>query len=334
MRKFFILSSFVALSLLGASCDKSELNSAEENRMVATMGNIIFSIEDNSFPTRSTSAGTDNYLNKVEIMVFNKATGQCVGSGSKTINSTSGSVDVQGVPLNMEVECVAVANYNGSITTLASADAVRAAVVDLADYKDNCIPMYGTVTKTFTAQDKSSAISLKRAASKIEVQKISASFNTGMAALTTTLKQMYVYKAPSKYTLGLTAPASQNYRHSDGYSSSDASSLGTAATLIGETGLNGNLSNNASVQTPHYFWCCPDATGVTYLTIAVEIDGSTYYYGVNFPVLAPNTKYVVTDMILKGYGNPNPPGIVDKDAVSLSITVEDWASGSSQPYTF
>ncbi|MBO4263122.1 MAG: hypothetical protein J5871_00390 [Bacteroidales bacterium] len=289
----------------------------------------------NSLLTKATSAGEDNRINTAQVLVFDAESGICEAYGSATLNGSSGAVDIPRVRTGKAFACYAVANYPASLQQVSTLAELQALETDLKDYTPQSIPMAGGATAVFSQGEKSLDITLRRAASKIEVRKVTGAFTSSYyQQANCRLNALYLYKAPGKYTLGLEPPATQCYYHNGAYSGTDAKTLGTAAALVGDTSLKGTLTGNASYNTPHYFWCCPDTAEETYLTLEVSLDGKTNYYGIPLGTLDANCRYCFTDIRIYGPGADTPPGIVERVAIGATLSVSDWSTGYSQEYEF
>ncbi len=355
MKRVFLSLLSCALVAGFVSCNK-EMEGCPSQLLGEKSANVYFQV---GLETKAGSEPSDGNLGLVQVILFDASSGTFEASGSLNFNdSSTGAVELTGVRLDRPYVCRVVANVlDGSgndvlFTSASSASEIDDYVVSLPAFAQNRIPMWGTTesaTVTFTSTNKTANVKLTRAASRIKVAKVTADFPDHIKSKTAAVTAMYVYKAPGKYTLGLSAPASNTYYHQTAYSVSDVSALGTFAPYVGELISSGNvITNNGSYDSSRWFVVCPHAsfspsvaTDATFLTIEVTIDGTPYYYGVSLTDVAsnpdglkPNYQYILSNVKLTDYGNVVPPGIIDKDAISVNISVEEWHDGFNKEVTF
>lgn len=355
MKRIFLSILSCVLVAGFVSCNK-EMEGRPSQLLGEKSANVYFQV---GLETKAGSEPSDASLGLVQVVLFDAGSGTFEASGSMNFNgSSTGSVELTGVRLDRPYVCRVVANVlNGSgsdvmFTSASSVSEIDDYVVSLPAYVQDRIPMWGTTenaTVTFTSTNKTANVKLIRAASRIKVAKVTADFPDHIKSKSAAVTAIYVYKAPGKYTLGLAAPATNTYYHQTAYSASDASALGSFAPYVGELMTSGNsISNNGSYDSARWFVVCPHAsfapsvpTDATFLTIEVTIDGTPYYYGVpltdiasNPDGLRPNYQYILSNVKLTDYGNVVPPGIIDKDAISVNISVEEWHDGFNKEVTF
>ena len=354
--KRFILSLSCALSLVAGllSCNKDA-----EGPSVAVGGkraNVFFQI---GLQTKSATEPSDGSLGLVQVLLFDQESGALEAYRSLNFNGgSSGAVELSGVRLDRPYVCRVVANVRDgsgqdvSFASAASVSDVDGYVLSLPTYSQNRVPMWGTTdgaTVTFTSTVKNAGVVLRRAASRIRVSRITADFPDHIKSKAAAVTAIYVYKAPGKFNLGLSAPVSNVYYHQNGYSATNASALGSFAPYVGEVISSGNaITNNGVFNSLRWFMVAPHAAfspaspeNATFLTIEVTIDGTPYYYGIpltdaasNADGLRPNYQYLLSNVRLTDYGNTVPPGIIDKDVISVNISVEPWQTGFDKEVTF
>jgi hypothetical protein len=97
--------------------------------------------------------------------------------------------------------------------------------------------------------------------------------------------------------------------------------------------------------TPHLFYCYPNATSAdangwvssftarkTRLVVAATISGTRYYYPVTISTPERNKAYTV-ELTITGLGSTDPDQPVSKGAITASVTVQGWQTGTTYEET-
>lgn len=106
---------------------------------------------------------------------------------------------------------------------------------------------------------------------------------------------------------------------------------------VGETLKNGS---SLSIDTPWYFYGYPNPSmsntsngdgsfraGLTRLVVAVEINGTMFYYPITFSNFMRNCAYEV-GLTIEGLGSNNPDVVPEKASLQAVVSVKPWGKGS------
>ena len=349
---FYLFPVFLAVTLASCVREPGDMPVGGEGGPA----NVYFQI---GLDTKASAEPSDGALGNVEVLLFDEESGALEAARSVNFNGdSSGAVELNDVRLGRTYVCRVVANVRNasgaavSFSGASSVDDVDDYVLSLPAYSGNRIPMWGTTpggTVTFSSASKTASVVLTRAASRIRVTKVTANFPDHIKTKSASVTGIYIYNAPGRYNLGLTAPDSNVYYHVSGFSNTDDSVLGSFSPYVGERITSNNvISGNGTFSSPRWFMVCPHEAfypsvpeDATYITIEVTIDGTPYYYGIpltdaasNPDGLLPNYQYVISNVKLTDYGNTEPPGLIDKDAISVSISVDPWHNGFDKEVDF
>ncbi len=265
-------------------------------------------------------------VNSLQVFVFDSDGAiDAVGRGSEgslSINVTAG----KGKRL------WAVANAP-DLTAIGSEEDLRGSISRLTDNAADHLVMAGNTAADITS-DMEITIRLVRLAARLSVKSISRSFSApALAARPLVIKGIYLINVAAGLRLDGEGEVT-DWLSRRGFESSGADAL------TSDRGLSISLGNSETYSTAHSFYCYPNpCTGdsseeswsprKTRLVLEAELGGELCYYSLTFPEIRRNCTYTVENLTLSGKGSPTPDTPYGRDALNASLTVRDWADGSS-----
>jgi hypothetical protein len=265
-------------------------------------------------------------VNSLQVFVFDSdgaidAVGRGSG-GSLSINVTAG----KGKRL------WAVANAP-DLTAIGSEEDLCGSISRLTDNAADHLVMAGNTAADINS-DMEITINLVRLAARLSVKSISRSFSApALAARPLVIKGIYLINVAAGLRLDCSGEVT-DWLSRRGFESSGADEL------TSDRGLSISLGNSETYSTTHSFYCYPNpctADSVeqdwcprkTRLVLEAELGGELCYYSLTFPEIRRNCTYTVESLTLSGKGSPTPDTPYGRDTLSASLTVRDWADGSS-----
>ena len=336
MFKRGLFMAFVAVASL--ACSKE--NPSEQVPQGTQMASLEVNVSD-GVATRATSVNDSRIgtsAGDIKVLVFN-STGSLVAYGENAASSSSISLSVP----TGSLKCYAVVNSSETLSGVIKENGLTSKISYLKNSSVTKMEMIGSVTKQIAAGSNSVTIPVKRFASKVQIDKITPALSApAHKALEFKLTGIYLVNVNGScpFTQTSTAGSTDYWYNKMKYVSGDCNALisdklSTAVTLQTSSGTS------TAYTTPHYLYCYPNpvttdssssswSSRYTRLVVETTLGGTTYYYPVNIPSPAANTLYQITNMKITGLGSDSPDKIVEKGAVSVSITVTDWSTGFSK----
>lgn len=265
----------------------------------------------------------------IKVLVFDKA-GRLLGYGENEESSS-------GITMRLatgEARCYAVVNSKADLSSVASESELLSRVSSLRDNGASSLEMIGSRDMTITASS-SVEIPVRRFASKIEIDRISADFKSpAHEAMEFIIKDIYLVNVAGDCTYAMDGTPSVWYNQLK-------RTTGEADELIADIGINATVTRSSPYATGHLFYCYPNPTEedshgsawsprYTRLVVDATLGGTLYHYPVNIPKPLPNTLYQITNLTVTGPGSTDPDIPVEKGTITFSITITDWATGFSQ----
>ena len=278
--------------------------------------------------TRATgiSAKDEAAVSSLQVFVFNSDGAiDAVGRGSEeslSVNVTAGTGK----------RLWAVANAP-DLSGVGTEDELRGSVSLLTDNSAGRLVMAGNTVADILG-DMEVSISLVRMVAKLSVKGITRQFTVaGLAARPLVLKRMYLINVPAGLRLDGEGDVTE-WLNRSGFESSGADGL------LLDGSLDADLGNGETYSTLHSFYCYPnpctsDSSSATWsprrtrLVIEAELGGRLCYYSLTFPEIRRNRTYTVESLTLSGKGGSTPDTPYGREALSASISVREWADGSS-----
>lgn len=283
-------------------------------------------------------------IKSVEVLIFNRGTGQIDASAYVRDLSVTGGNYTLGSPVRCtygEKEVWAIVNGPEQYSTVCQdVEALKSMVIRLTDNAADALVMVGdipslalnTVTASVNLEVSRlcSAVVLRSVTNKMDVAFYRDKVRILGAYLLNVAGEQRLDNSLSARTLTDKAKwISPNVRTSD---SSEAA--------LTQDSLNETLAYNGSTTKTSTLYALPnDADGnsssgwsarATTLVVEAEINGTKSIYPIELGILRPNTKYEVTLEIHRAGVDPDKPWEkIDFSDAAPSITIKDWTTGAS-----
>ena len=202
------------------------------------------------------------------------------------------------------------------LSSISSLNALENTIVDLASNNPNALVMSGAKDVTLP-QSEPVSVDVSRLVSRIVLKKINRVFeSSSLGALKFTVKNIYVSDVAG--TIKLSGSTSISKWYNSGKSSE-------LPTLLFDS-VNADIANNASYQTPHYFYVMPNdnTSKTTKLVIEASLGTETFYYPLELPAIERNKSYEFQNVKVLRPGSDNPDTPVESSDISFSVNVADW----------
>ena len=344
MRKTLLLIAAIAAMACSCNPDSDCLPCQKEDQTEATLEvNLDFEDDQTKATSYVAAQAYETAVNDVQILVFDSSgmLNAYVNAGTKTgsisIKTTAGSKTVWGV--------VNGPNLSG-ITTLSALQSTAITLADNSTTASEGFVMTGSVSCTVSGTSSLASVPVKRLVSRIALQKITNSLPASYGSMT--IDNVTLINVVGNQNLAGNASISTWYNKAgrkDGGQSGNiidgSSNLATCPSLtfksIGSSITNGN---SLSPTTPYLFYCYPNGTTTdangwtnsftarkTRLVVATTISGKKYYYPIVIDTPARNTAYTV-ELTITGLGATDPDYPVETAAITGSVTVQGWSTGT------
>ena len=352
-KNFYLMTAFCAIILSACSSDTDPTTGGEESKTAKLELNIL------GTTTRATGTlpgdtGAENQINTVAVGVFNSD-----GSTNTIAEFTTAQVSAKSAVINCTpgTNCtlIAVANApSGTFAGVATKTAFVAKTVALSQTNsggaqvNTNLPMSAQETgvNLTVAGPNNKTLNLSRLVSRISISSIQTAFDPSgqYKDATFTATDIFLYNAKSTTTIDPGTPTTTNL-------------------ISGETVGNEYLINTLSqaitgtaYTTPYWFYTfANDATSPTKLVLKGTFDADgvtggeeTVYYpivvnksqtgttitgGTGDATIARNQAYKLT-LTIKGKGVSSPATDIEPAALTIGVTVQDWALVISQDVVF
>lgn len=351
-KTFFIMAAVAAMA---CSCDKNTdclpCQENQENQEMATL-NVSLGFDEEP-QTRAVTAYTtaqdyEKAVNSVQILVFD-------ASGKINMYKDAGTAvsDIQLSTTAGQKTVWAVVN-GPDLSAVATLSALQAKAVDLADNsltKTEGFVMAGSASCTVSATGGTAAVTVSRLVSRVALQKVTNSLPSGYGALK--IDNVTLINVVGNQNLAGNAAISTWYNkmgRKDGGAQADiidGSTNKASCPSLTFAAPAATVNNGAShaPETPHLFYCYPNATSAdangwvssftarkTRLVVAATISGTKYYYPVTINTPERNKAYTV-ELTITGLGSTDPDQPVSKGAITASVTVQGWQTGTTYEET-
>ena len=336
MRK---IACFFAVALCVA-CNYDGCEVSGDDLAGNSSGELSVVIECESLATRAVTDYTEareeeNMINKVDVLVFDKATGmlnaskvisglddQCVFSittGEKTVYAVANAPDLSDVLTVSQLEQV--------VNDLSTTDYMSDGFV--MSGREDCHVRLGEVSQP--------VISLRRLVARVVVRKIRNSIASQYGTIG--LDCVYLANANKIQTLGGVSSVPVNI---GGYA--DAAKT----RPIGKNGVKGDcpgymfremgpsIAEGTSVMGEYHMYCHPTNAGArTCMYLLVTIAGRQYYYRVDLKNGLQANKTYSVDVEFVNLGSSIPPdGDLQKGEIKAVVSVSGWDAGDSYMVQF
>lgn len=303
MIKKLFFAAFAALAFVGCNEDRVEPFIDQTGEKVQ----LTVTIPSNE--TKVTGYPSDTQINSIQVFVFDKngiyETSDKGYGSALSLTCTTG-----------EKKIVALINAPAE-TSVANIDELRARIVDLNECEAGSIVMSGEVTKTLSVSSIV-AMQVQRLAAKVAVSDVNLDFALDAHKnLPFRIKAIYLINvAGTRAYMADNVPTT--WYNKGGYIQE------TSLDFLYDEVASGQVANEDSYTTEHYFYCYPNTTATkTRLVVEAEIGGNTYYYPVTLDQVSPNTAYTYSLTITR-LGSDSPDSPVVDGMVNFSVTVKDW----------
>lgn len=226
--------------------------------------------------------------------------------------------------------------------TVSSAGELAGKVADLADNEPGRLLMFGEALLIPSAQTQSKTIYVKRLVSRVDVPGISIDFSScpewdGKSLM---LRHIYVTNACKTTTYAednLSVPSALTAWYNPMGWHGYGGALAGADLLLGDRDINVEIDAAHPYSTPHSFYFYPNPTEEdshrtdvwcprrTRLVIEASVDGETYYYPIDIPLLTRNAVCSASNIVIHGPGWSHPEG----GTITGSVLNLDWDAAAA-----
>lgn len=321
MKRKFICWGTMALLMTLFACKKE--NSLEKNFEGKS---VELNVSVHTGQTKASVIGAETDINKLDVLVFNRASGlleahaSAVSSSSLSMTCTTGDKTI-----------VALANSNLNLASVASLSQLKQLKSNLLDNNSSAFIMEGASDKTISSS-ASVEIELRRIVSKVQILAVENALSLAQySSEPITIKSIYLINlVGDKPVLG-------NYTASDpiaqwqNFRTNQLSSNTMISDLVNET-----ISHEQTREKNHIFYCLPNpvvndtdaddtANRHTRLVVEAQIGESVYYYPITLPIVEQNKIYTISKLKITQLGYSQAD---EKDSATQSmeftVVVKDW----------
>lgn len=241
----------------------------------------------------------------------------CLPSGMVTaaITDITGEAEVEVTHGTYTI--YAVANSDIITEDMTDAENLLTSRVQLSDNSlSEGLVMFGSATVNVGASGGTATIGMDRLVAKTVVEKVSTDFSErpALASKEFMLKAIYMINVAGDAELA--SPSSPEiWNNAMGWNSSDCNSL-----LRDE--VNEIISHASPYVQTHSFYSFENITAddseadvwsprYTRAVLECSIDGETYYYSIDIPMMKRNCMYRITEVIIRNWGSKDPDKAVE-----------------------
>ena len=342
MKKALFMMAAIAAMACSCNPDSDCLPCQKEDQNEATLEvNLDFEDDQTKATSYVTAQAYETAVNDVQILVFD-ASGMLnayVDAGTKTgsisIKTTAGTKTVWGVVNGPDLS---------AITTLSALENTAITLAANSTTSTKGFVMAGSVSCNAGGTSSLASVPVRRMVSRIALQKVTNSLPASYGSIT--INNVTLTNVVGNQNIAGNAAITTWYNKAGRKEGSDniidgTSNLATCPELtfksVGTAIANGK---DLTPTTPYLFYCYPnstttDATGwsstftarKTRLVVAATIAGKKYYYPVVLDTPARNTAYTV-ELTISGLGATDPDYPVETAAITGSVTVQGWSTGT------
>ena len=348
MKKTLLLMAAVAT--MACSCDKDgdciPCQKEEGQEQTATL-QVSLDLEGEP-QTRVTNYVTaqpyETAVNDVQIFVFDSK-----GALATYLDADTKTSDITINTIYGQKTVYAVVN-GPDLSGITTQDALEHTAVDLGANSTTTskgFVMVGSNACNVSGTTATVSISVKRLVARVALQKITNSLPDSYGSLT--VNSVMLINVAGNQNLECTASISTWYNkmgRKDGATSSSqfidgTTNLASHATLtfmsVGKSVANGG---SLAPPTPYLFytyqnnstsegngWSNTFSARKTRLVVTATIGGTKYYYPVSISNPQRNTAHTV-ELTITGLGSTDPDILVQKGAITATVTVDPWQNGA------
>lgn len=347
MKKTLLLMATIAAMV--CSCDKDSdcvpCQKEEEQEQKAAL-RVSLNMEGDP-QTRATNYVTaqpyETTVNDVQIFVFDSK-----GALATYMDADTKTSDITINTIYGEKTVYAVVN-GPDLSSITTQEALEHTAVDLGANSttgSKGFVMVGSSTCNVSGSTAAVSIAVKRLVARVALQKITNALPASYGSLT--VNNVMLINVAGNQNLECTASISTWYNkmgRKDGATSSSqiidgTTNLATHPTLTFKK-IDASVSNGAEHKpaTPYLFYtyqnnCTAEGSGwvttfsarKTRLVITATIGGTKYYYPVSINNPQRNTAHTV-ELTITGLGSTDPDILVEKGAITATVTVDPWQNG-------
>ena len=347
MKKTLLLMAAVAAMV--CSCDKDgdcvPCQKEEEQEQKAAL-RVSLNLEGDP-QTRATNYVTaqayETAVNDVQIFVFDSK-----GALATYLDADTKTSDITINTIYGQKTVYAVVN-GPDLSGITTQDALEHTAVDLGDNSTTTskgFVMVGSNACNVSGTTATVSISVKRLVARVALQKITNSLPDSYGSLT--VNSVMLINVAGNQNLECTASISTWYNkmgRKDGASATQiidgTTNLASHPTLtfmsVGKSVANGG---SLAPATPYLFytyqnnstsegngWSNTFSARKTRLVVTATIGGTKYYYPVSISNPQRNTAHTV-ELTITGLGSTDPDILVQKGAITATVTVDPWQNGA------
>ena len=347
MKKTLLLMAAVAAMV--CSCDKDgdcvPCQKEEEQEQKATL-RVSLNLEGDP-QTRATNYVTaqayETAVNDVQIFVFDSK-----GALATYLDADTKTSDITIYTIYGQKTVYAVVN-GPDLSGITTQDALEHTAVDLGANSTTTskgFVMVGSNACNVSGTTATVSISVKRLVARVALQKITNSLQDSYGSLT--VNSVMLINVAGNQNLECTASISTWYNkmgRKDGATATQiidgTTNLASHPTLtfmsVGKSVANGG---SLAPATPYLFytyqnnstsegngWSNTFSARKTRLVVTATIGGTKYYYPVSISNPQRNTAHTV-ELTITGLGSTDPDILVEKGAITATVTVDPWQNGA------
>lgn len=339
--------------LLSIAIASAALSACNKTPMPQVDSRLEVNLDDGPSTKATTPTAGESAISNLHILVFDAA-----GDLDIYYKCTSADISARKATITVKTGAKhvwAVANIADSkVNAVTTVSALKAVTTDLSDNSTGALVMVGDADATVAASGASAAITLKRLVARVSLNKITCSIPSAYGSLT--VNRVFLANVVGNMNLGGDASPSTWYNREgvkdesplveshiiDGgtYAASCPSltyaNVGDAIAVGGSKSWSNKLLycyRNLSTAAPASFSTSFSAQR-TVLVVAATIGGKLYYYPVilDSSTIAANTEYGVS-LTITGLGSNHPSRPVEKGALTATVSVSNWDTGSAYTET-
>ena len=202
------------------------------------------------------------------------------------------------------------------LSSISSKSALEAYLVDLSANTASSLVMIGVANATLPGEETVN-IAVNRMVARVVVNKISREFESAsLGALKFVVKGIYLSDVAGNGSISGAAAPSKWYNTSNKKDDCPA--------LLSDK-PNAEIADKGAYSTAHYFYSMPNKVAQkTKLVVEAQLGDKTFYYPIELPALESNKSYEIANILVKRPGADTPDAPVTSDAITFSVSVNDW----------
>ena len=349
MKKYPVILMLAAAAFTAASCSKA-LSPGETS---GGTSQLVVNLSGGSLTKATTPTTGESAISSLHVLVFDsdnnldiyhKCTAAEITAKSASVTVKTGTKHVW-----------AVANIADSkLSSVTTVSGLKAVTTDLSDNGTSAFIMVGSADATVATTGATAAITLKRLVARVSLNKVTCSLPSAYGSMK--VNRVYLANVVGNMNLGGDAAASTWYNKEgvkdesplvsshiiDGSTYTASCASLTYATLGDDISVGGSKSwtgkfmycyRNTSTTAPVAFNTTFSAQR-TVLVVVATISSKVYYYPVvlDNATIAANTEYGVS-LTITGLGSDHPNKPVEKGALTATVSVASWDTGSAYTET-